>query len=73
MFSKLAGFFTRKPPQIDTPYGPVSEAARKQAAANMKLDPKLRDRVVEAVSRDVGSPEAGLAEAKRRYPEAWGK
>lgn len=40
----------------------VPEAARQQAAFNMRLNHSLRDRIVAAL---------GEAEARRRYPEGW--
>lgn len=50
------------PPRIDTEWGPVTEAARKQAALNIREDAKLRARIVEML---------GEAEARRRYPEGF--
>jgi hypothetical protein len=63
----------RATPVIDTPYGaPVPEWLRHQAAINMKLDPFKRAQVEEIVIRECGGDrEAGLKEARRRYPEAY--
>ena len=59
----------RKPPVIDTTWGPVSESARVQAETNLRLDPALRMRVVDVITREMsGDLDAGIAEAKRRYP-----
>jgi hypothetical protein len=70
MLEKFTGLF-KKPIVIDTPYGPVSESARRQAAYNLKIDPQKRRQVEEMLGKELGSPEAGRAEAKRRYPEAY--
>lgn len=60
------------PPVIHTPYGTVTEVARKQAAINMSADPKLFAKVLAILVRECGGDEArGLAEMKRRYPEAF--
>jgi hypothetical protein len=61
-----------KPPVIDTPWGPVTEAARLRAALNMREDPELRDKVT-ATLQDMlsGDREAAVEEMKRRYPEAF--
>jgi hypothetical protein len=59
----------RKPPVIDTTWGPVSESARAQAETNLRLDPALRMRVLDVITREMGGDlDAGIAEAKRRYP-----
>lgn len=60
-----------KSPLISTDWGPVTESARLQAAINMRDDPELKEKVVALLSKRLGSPKLGLAEAKRRYPEAW--
>jgi hypothetical protein len=59
------------PPVIDTPWGPTTESARRQAALNMKADPVLRGKVEELLMRQLGSISAGMEEARRRYPEAY--
>ena len=59
------------PPIIDTPWGPTTEGARLQAAMNMKADHVLRGKVEELLMRQLGSIEAGMDEARRRYPEAY--
>lgn len=64
--AKIAG-----PPVIWTPYGQVTEAARKQAAINMSADPALFAKILALLVRECGGDEArGLAEMKRRYPES---
>jgi hypothetical protein len=61
-----------KPPRISTPYGDVTECARKQAALNMRDDPALRERVVEVLARELCCPpDIALKEARRRYPEGF--
>ncbi len=69
--SILDKFKKPKPPLILTQYGPVTESARAQAAANMKADPALRKAVEELICNQVGNVANGLAECKRRYPEAY--
>jgi hypothetical protein len=66
-------FWRKKPPVVQTQWGPVTEKYRKQAALNMAADHDLRQRVVDLLQKQMkdGTPEAALAEAKRRYPEAW--
>ena len=60
------------PISIPTPFGPVSEAARRQAALNMRDDPALRERVELRIIADCGGDEEkGKAECRRRYPEAY--
>jgi hypothetical protein len=60
----------RKPPVIDTAWGPVSESARAQAETNLRLDPALRMRVLDVITREMGGDlDAGIAEARRRYPQ----
>lgn len=59
------------PPVIMTQWGPVTEAARKRAALNMKADPVKRRAVEELLCKQLGSVARGLAEAKRRFPEVY--
>lgn len=59
------------PPVIMTQWGPVTEAARKRAALNMKADPAKRRAVEELLCKQLGSVARGLAEARRRYPEVY--
>lgn len=61
------------PPIIHSPWGPVTEWARQQAAVNQRDNPVLREQIIAmiAIERSL-SYEAALAEHKRRYPEAWG-
>jgi hypothetical protein len=54
--------FGKKPPVIDTQWGPVTEGARKQAALNLRDDPYKLKTVIEMV---------GEKEARRRYPESF--
>jgi len=61
----------RRPPVIDSPYGQVSEGARRQAAVNMRLDPVKRFQIEQMLIKQMGSEERGLAEARKRYPEAY--
>lgn len=62
-----------KPPVIPTKFGePVTESARLQAAINMALDPALKLQVEQVVITECGGDvEKGIAECKRRYPEAY--
>jgi hypothetical protein len=59
------------PPLIQTPWGPVSEVARKQAALNIAADPVLREAVIALLMRDGRSRDEATAEARRRYPEGF--
>lgn len=60
------------PPLISTPWGPVSESMRFQAAINMRNNADLRlaveDKLIEEMGGDV---ERGLREFRRRYPETF--
>lgn len=59
---------------ISTAFGPVSEVARHQAEMNMAADRALRNRVEAAVIKECGGDSRrGMAEARRRYPLAYGK
>jgi hypothetical protein len=58
-------------PVIKTQWGPVTEAARRQAAANIKADPELRKKVEALLARECGGLAQGLVEARRRYPEVY--
>lgn len=71
IIKRLIDKIRRRPaPVIDTKWGPVSEKARAQAATNLRLDPARRARVLEVIVREMGGDvEAGLREARRRYPE----
>ena len=57
-----------KPTIIDTPWGPVSESARRQAEINCMADPVLRERITTMLMGRFGTWEAARAEARRRYP-----
>ena len=67
---KLFDKLFKKPPVIMTEFGPVTERARRQAADNMRADDWLREQVEAALVKQYGE-ELGLAEARRRYPEAY--
>ena len=64
----------RKPPTltayVDGKEHPVTEWARAQAAANMRLKPEIKAGVVKMLQDQYGEEE-GLRIAKYRYPEAW--
>ena len=60
----------RKPIRIETPFGPVTEYARKQAAENIRNDADLRAKVMDLLVKETGSVELAEAEFRRRYPEA---
>lgn len=60
----------RKKIEINTPWGLVTESARKQAALNMRDDPEKRAQVEAMLVSQFGSVAAGMAEFRRRYPEA---
>lgn len=58
-------------PTIFTPgVGPTTESARLQAALNMKFVPDVKERVERHLIETMGQ-EAGMAESRRRYPEAY--
>ena len=60
------------PPIIATEWGPVTESARLQCAVNMRLEPERRARIERmCVALMGGDEEKGLAESRRRYPEAY--
>jgi len=73
--NKIRSFFFGKgkedKPVIMTEFGPVTEAARLQAALNMRRNPEVLRRVVDHLAAEKGSLAAGLLEAQRRYPEAF--
>jgi hypothetical protein len=73
--SRVRSFFLGKSkaekPIIMTQWGPVSESARLQAAQNMLASDELKHRVEEQLAKELGSAARGLAEARRRYPEAY--
>jgi len=57
------------PPEIMTAWGPVPESARLQAETNMRLDPAIRQNVLNVLIKEAnGDVEAGTREFKRRYP-----
>ena len=63
---------TPAPPVIMTEWGPVTESARLQCAVNMRLEPERRARIERmCVALMGGDEEKGLAESRRRYPEAY--
>jgi hypothetical protein len=57
-------------PVISTQWGQVTSWARRLAALNMRDDPAVKARV-EQLLIDTYGPEVGMAESKRRYPEAY--
>lgn len=59
-------------PVIQSPYGPVTESARLQAAVNMRLRPDVKERVILDIMmrKRVARPFAEVI-AKERYPEAF--
>lgn len=60
------------PPIIGTQWGDVSETARLQAVANIRLMPEVRDRVLDVFTRQCdGNAEKGLAKMKLAYPECF--
>lgn len=59
----------KTPPIVQTPYGPMTESARAQAAQNMLLDPVKRYQVEELLTRQCGSRERALAKMRHDYPE----
>lgn len=68
LFDKM--FKKAPPPLIMTEHGPVTERARAQAAKNMAESPEIKARVEKILIDQLGE-EKGLAEARRRYPEAY--
>lgn len=60
-------------PVIETKWGNVTEAARLQAAINMREDPKKRADVEALLARQLfeGDIDKGRKESKRRYREAY--
>ena len=70
LFKKL--FPGKKPPVLVSRDGVVTESARQQCAINMALDANVRLRVEQVVIKEMGGDvEKGLAECRRRYPEAY--
>jgi hypothetical protein len=62
----------RPTPVIQTQWGPVTEAARRQAALNCRDDGVVFSRVLAIITREVGGDvNKGIEEMKRRYPEAF--
>lgn len=62
----------KKPPVLSTPWGPVTEAARKQAALNLRDDPEKFKQVWKLIEQQTGlGPLDALKEMKRRYPESF--
>jgi hypothetical protein len=58
-------------PVIDHEFGRTPEKFRRQAAINMRVNPQLREEIVGILAMRLGSRQAGEAEARRRYPEAF--
>ena len=62
----------KRPPVITSPWGETTESARLQAALNMLSDPAIKFRVEQLlIARFNGDEKRALAEARRRYPEAY--
>lgn len=61
------------PPIVQTPWGPMSESARAQAAINMLLDPAKYVAVLELLTRRMGSQDLALAKMRHDYPELFVK
>lgn len=62
----------RDPIVIESPWGQVSEPARRQAALNMRDDLVLRTRCEQMCIDECGGDlERGIQEMHRRYPEAY--
>lgn len=59
--------------RIETPWGPVTESARRQAAANMQADPVKKAQVERLLADQLfgGDLEKGREESEKRYPEAY--
>jgi hypothetical protein len=58
--------------KIDTPWGVVTEWARRQAAINMRNDPAKFEQVVQCFVRGQGmTREQAVATMRERYPEAF--
>ena len=73
-WTRLRNRWGKRPPPVITTYidgkeHEVTEWARHQAAMNMRGDSEIKERVVAYLKQQYGD-EVGLAEAKRRYPEA---
>ena len=59
-------------PVIKSEHGITTEAARYQAAMNMKFNPEVKMRVEEHFTRKFGGNRArGIIEAMKYYPEAY--
>jgi hypothetical protein len=59
------------PPVITSEHGVTTEWCRKQAALNMRADHAKRDAVEQLLAEQLGSEDAGVREAMRRYPESY--
>jgi hypothetical protein len=71
IIERLLAKFKKTPPVILSPWGPVSESARKQAVFNLRLDSTRRVEVLRRIIVECkGDRVRGLVEAQRRYPEA---
>jgi len=71
LIAKLRAKRTASPPVIEGPHGTTTEWARHQAAMNMRADAGLRAAVEDLLAQELGDEQAGIAEARRRYPEAY--
>lgn len=73
--TKITSFFLGNradgTPVIKSQHGITSEEMRLQAACNMRLRPEIRIAVEQKLSKELGSVARGIAESRRRYPEAY--
>lgn len=73
--SRISAFLLGKSkedkPVIMTEFGPVNEAARLQAARNMRASDEVKYRVEQALAKEMGSAQRGIQEARKRYREAY--
>jgi hypothetical protein len=71
LIRKFIDKIRNRPPKIKTPWGYTTESMRLRAALNMRADPEIKRRVEELLVGQYGSVAVGLAEARRRYREAY--
>jgi len=71
LIGKFIDKLRNRPPRIDTPWGQTTEWVRKQAAINLRIDHAKRDAVEAMLAEEMGSVEAGVREARRRFPESY--
>lgn len=56
-------------PIISSPNGITDERARFQAAMNIKHDPKVKERVLEHLTKETGSRAKAMEKMLKMYPE----